>query len=84
MQVQLSPGKRTSRWGHSMATVITPSGLEAIIMFGGSSDKFGSDWKTPKFSRLAETKIYYFGQWFLFCVLELMHDNYYVFINRES
>ena len=64
MQVQLSASKQTSRWGHSMATVTTPSGLEAVIMFGGSSDKFGSDWKTPKFSRLAETKIYYFGQWF--------------------
>ena len=65
IQVQLPPGKRSPRWGHSMASIITPSGLEAVVMFGGSSERFGSEWNSPSFSRLAETVIYCFGQWFL-------------------
>ena len=88
IQIQLPAGKRTPRWGHSMTTVLTPSGLEVVIVFGGSNEKFGSEWKFPEFSRLAESMLYYFGQCFIlynnimFSVLE--KKNYVFLKNRKS
>ena len=37
-------------------------------MFGGSSEIFGKKWRTPEFTRLAETTILYFGKLFHFSV----------------
>ena len=53
--------KRLARWGHSMTTVVTCSGLEDVVIFGGSPGEFGSNWRSFGFPKVANTVIYSFG-----------------------
>lgn len=61
IQIHLPAGKRAPRWGHSMTAVISQLDLEKVIMFGGSSERFGTEYKSAEFPRLAHGVVYIFG-----------------------